>query len=42
MNQTQDQVVEAAKEEETGIVELSQADLMWIGGGSGPIVNSDY
>ncbi len=42
MNQVQEQVVEAVKEEEVGIVELSQADLVWIGGGTGPIVDSGY
>jgi hypothetical protein len=42
MSQTQEQVVEVLKEEEVGIVELSQADLVWIGGGTGPIANADY
>lgn len=35
--QTQEQIVEIVKEEETEIVELSQADLQWIGGGTGII-----
>jgi hypothetical protein len=41
MLQIQDQVVEVVKEEETEIVELSQADLQWIGGG-GIIVDGSY
>jgi hypothetical protein len=41
MQQVQEQVVEVVKEEEAQIVELSQADLQWIGGGTGP-VNMDY
>ena len=38
MFQAQEQVVEVVKEEEVEIVELSQADLQWIGGGTGPII----
>jgi hypothetical protein len=38
MLQAQEQVVEVVKEEENEIVELSQADLKWIGGGG---VNMD-
>jgi hypothetical protein len=34
MFQTQEQVVEVVKEEETEIVELSTTDLQWIGGGA--------
>jgi hypothetical protein len=35
MVQPQEQVIELVKEEEaTEIVELSQADLQWIGGGN--------
>lgn len=41
MLQAQEQVVEVVKEEETEIVELSTADLQWIGGGV-IIVNSGY
>jgi UDP-N-acetylenolpyruvoylglucosamine reductase len=41
MLQQQEQVVEVVKEEETEIVELSQADLQWIGGGSGVVI-TDY
>lgn len=41
MFQAQEQVVEIVKEEETEIVELSQTDLQWIGGGAA-IVNTDY
>ena len=37
MLQAQEQVVEVVKEEETEIVELSQADLLWIGGGTGNV-----
>lgn len=35
MQQAQEQVVEVVENEEAEIVELSQADLEWIGGGSG-------
>jgi hypothetical protein len=41
MLQAQEQVVEVVKEEETEIVELSQADLQWIGGGLG-ILDTGY
>lgn len=34
MLNAQEQVVEVIKEEETEIVELSQTDLQWIGGGA--------
>ena len=40
MLQTQEQVVELVKEEETEIVELSQADLQWVGGGTAGMVTS--
>jgi len=33
----QEQVVEVVKEEETEVVELSQADLQWIGGGNAQV-----
>jgi len=42
MLQAQEQVVEVVKEEENEIVELSQADLQWIGGGGGAIVDTGY
>jgi hypothetical protein len=35
MLQAQEQIVEIVTDEETEIVELSQADLQWIGGGTG-------
>jgi hypothetical protein len=35
MLQTQEQVVDEVKEEATEIVELSELDMEWIGGGSG-------
>jgi len=35
--QTQEQVVEVVKEEETEIAELSQADLQWVGGGNAQV-----
>lgn len=41
MVQGQEQVVEVVKEEETEILELSQADLQWIGGGLG-VVDTGY
>ncbi|HYS12345.1 MAG TPA: hypothetical protein VEN28_03475 [Burkholderiaceae bacterium] len=41
MIQSPEQVVEVVKEEETEIVELSQADLQWIGGGAA-LPNGDY
>jgi hypothetical protein len=41
MLQAQEQVVEVVKEEEAEIVELSQTDLQWIGGGTGA-VDSTY
>ncbi|HTT11620.1 MAG TPA: hypothetical protein VMG60_12070 [Burkholderiaceae bacterium] len=37
MLQSQEQVAEVAQEEETSVVELSEADLQWIGGGAGII-----
>jgi hypothetical protein len=40
MIQSPEQVVEVVKEE-TEIVELSQADLQWIGGGAA-LPNGDY
>jgi hypothetical protein len=40
MLQAQEQVVEVVKEEEGEIVELSQIDLQWIGGGSVPVDSS--
>lgn len=39
MFQAQEQVVEV-KEEQVEIVELSEADLQWIGGGSGTLEGS--
>jgi hypothetical protein len=41
MFQAQEQVVEIVTQEETEIVELSQADLQWIGGGAA-IVDQTY
>ena len=41
MVQEQQQVIEIVKQEETEIVELSPADLQWIGGGNGN-VDSTY
>jgi len=40
MIQDQQQVIEIVKEEETEIVELSPADLQWIGGGTGNVDSS--
>ncbi len=40
MLDSKEQVVEVVEEEETEIVELSLADLQWIGGGAG--VNTSY
>jgi hypothetical protein len=42
MFQAQEQVVEVvAQEELTEIVELSQVDLQWVGGGTG-VVDTSY
>ena len=41
MLQTQEQVVDEVKEEATEIVELSELDLQWIGGGTGSLL-TDY
>lgn len=41
MNQAQEQVVEV-KEEHVEIMELSEADLQWVGGGSTGLVDTGY
>jgi len=41
MLQGQEQVVENVKEETAEIIELSELDLQWIGGGTG-IQSTDY
>lgn len=40
MFQAQEQVIEATKEEQVEIVELSETDLQWIGGGIAEVDSS--